>query len=236
MDATSFRWVLIVIALIVVAAIYLFGVQQSRLRKRSAIETFTRDEIDSAFIEDEQLRTELNNLNQVLNESDVIDYLDDIQINPGLDVSTTPFVLPDLELFVPEWLKKKGSDGLISYMLRHADFRLLTAEEVSAAADQIGAEVNADGYLEFRVDDECAFQIASLSPPGDFAKLYELDFSTLGLHCFIDLENCELPAQAYEAMLKKVDEMVRLLNVKVYKSPQDLLTISDITDVRKKLK
>lgn len=236
MDATSFRWVLIVIAVVVGVAIYLFGVQQSRLRKRSAIETFTRDEIDSAFNEDEQLRTELKNLNQVLNENEAIDNLDDIQINPALDISTTPFVLPDLDLFIPEWLKKKGSDGVISYMLRHADFRLLTAEEVAAVADQIGAETNDAGYLEYRVDDQSVFQIASLSPPGDFSQLYELDFSTLGLNCFIDLENCELPAQAYEAMLKKVDEMVRLLNVKVYKSPQDLLTISDITNVRKKLK
>ena len=69
MDSTTFRWVLVVIAVIVALAIYLYGQHQSRLRKRSAIETFTREEVDSAFVEDEQLRFELNNLNQILQEN-----------------------------------------------------------------------------------------------------------------------------------------------------------------------
>ena len=54
MDATTFRWVLVIIAVLLGVAIYFYGAHQSRLRKRSAIETFTREEIDSAFIEDEQ--------------------------------------------------------------------------------------------------------------------------------------------------------------------------------------
>jgi len=42
MDASLFRWVLVIIALVLALAIYLFGQHQARLRKRSAIETFTR--------------------------------------------------------------------------------------------------------------------------------------------------------------------------------------------------
>jgi hypothetical protein len=33
-------------------------------------------------------------------------------------------------------------------------------------------------------------------------------------------------------MLKKIDELVRMLNVKVYKPDQELLTISDVSSVR----
>ena len=36
-------------------------------------------------------------------------------------------------------------------------------------------------------------------------------------------------------MLRKIDELVRVLNVKVYKPDQKLLTISDITAVRGQL-
>ena len=36
-------------------------------------------------------------------------------------------------------------------------------------------------------------------------------------------------------MLKKIDELVRLLNLKVYKPTQELLTISDVNDAREKL-
>ena len=56
MDTSTFRWVLIVIAIMIGIGVYLYGVHQARLRKRSAVETLTREEVDSAFVEDEQLR------------------------------------------------------------------------------------------------------------------------------------------------------------------------------------
>ena len=97
-------------------------------------------------------------------------------------------------------------------------------------------EINAEGFLEHRIEGGTAFQIASLSAPGHFSEIEQLDFSTLGFNCFIDLDNCEHPTLAYEAMLKKIDELVRLLNVKVYKSTQELLTISDVTSIRNKIR
>ena len=66
MDAATFRWVLVIIALLIALGIYFYGQHQSRLRRRSAIDTFTREEIDSAFVEDEQLRTEHAHKNRML--------------------------------------------------------------------------------------------------------------------------------------------------------------------------
>ena len=77
--------------------------------------------------------------------------------------------------------------------------------------------------------------MASLSAPGNFYEMDQLDFSTLGLQCFIDLESNPNPKQSYEVMLKKIDELVRLLSVKVFQSNNELLTISNVTGVRKKL-
>jgi FtsZ-interacting cell division protein ZipA len=235
MDAATFRWVLVVIAVVVAVAIYLFGQHQSRLRKRSAIETFTREEVDSAFVEDEQLRFEMNNLNQILQDNETDDNLDRIQINPAKDAQKTPFALPDPEIFVPGMLVSKDEDRLISYHLRHGDFRLITGEEADAAVQHSGLVLNAEGLLEYLEEGETSFQIASLSAPGDFSEIDKLDFTTLGFNCFIDLDICENPRLAYEAMLKKIDELVRMLNVKVYKSSQELLTISDVTSIREKL-
>jgi len=235
MDAATFRWVLVVIAVVVAVAIYLFGQHQSRLRKRSAIETFTREEVDSAFVEDEQLRFEMNNLNQILQDNETDDNLDRIQINPAKDAQKTPFALPDPEIFVPGLLVSKDEDRLISYHLRHGDFRLITGEEADAAVQHSGLVLNAEGLLEYLEEGETAFQIASLSAPGDFSEIDKLDFTTLGFNCFIDLDICENPRLAYEAMLKKIDELVRMLNVKVYQPSQELLTISDVTSIREKL-
>jgi hypothetical protein len=66
-------------------------------------------------------------------------------------------------------------------------------------------------------------------------RIEDLDFSTLGLNCYIDLDDCDNPQQAYEALLKKIDGLVRILNLKVFKPSQELLTISDITATRKSL-
>lgn len=235
MDSTAFRWVLIIIAVILALAIYFFGQHQARLRKRSAMDTFTREEIDSAFIEDEQLRFELNNLNHMLQDNEIEENLDDIEINPAQEAQQTPFALPDPEVFVPGELAAMDPERLVSYHLRHGDFRMIPGAEVGDAVAQAGLELDDDGYLVYREEGEVAFRVASLSPPGDFSSADRPEFSTLGCNCFIDLERCDNPRIAYEAMLKKIDELVRMLNVKVYKPSQELLTISDVTAIRQSL-
>ncbi len=235
MDASTFRWVLIVIAVLVAIGIYLYGQHQARLRKRSAIETFTREEIDSAFVEDEQLRFELNNLNQILKDNETEENLDEIRINPAREMQKTPHALPDPEIYVPTMLETRDEDQVISYHLRHGDFRLITGEEADEAVQHASLELNDEGFLEFREEGEVAFQIASLSAPGHFSDIEKLEFATLGFNCFIDLDSCKNPRLAYESMLKKIDELVRMLNVKVYKPSQELLTISDVSSVREQL-
>ena len=235
MDAGAFRWVLVAIAVVLAIAIYLFGQHQARLRKRSAIETFTREEVDSAFVEDEHLRFEMNNLNKILEDDEVEEIFDEIQINPGVEVEKTPVALPEPEIYVPTELADKDEARLISHYLRHIDFRLITGEEAESAVQHVGLELNAAGLLEYYEEGELVFQIAGLSEPGNFFAIEELDFVTLGFNCYIDLDSCETPRLAYESMLKKIDELVRILNVKVYKPDHELLTISDVTEIREKL-
>ncbi|MGD2173425.1 MAG: cell division protein ZipA C-terminal FtsZ-binding domain-containing protein [Gammaproteobacteria bacterium] len=232
MDAATFRWVLIVIAVIVVLAVYFFGQHQARLRKRSAMENFTRDEVDSTFIEDEELHLEIDNLNRILRDNEAEAEVGEISINPAADSVRDPSELPHPEIFVPAILAGRDEAKLVSYHLRHGDYRLITGEETSAAAEHAGLQLNGAGYLEYRDNGEVAFRVASLSAPGTFNSLDQLDFTTLGLNCYVDLDACRDPGLAYEAMLKKIDELVRMLNVKVYKPDQELLTISDVTAVR----
>jgi len=235
MDATALRWVLATIGIVLLVGFYLFSLHQGRLRKRVAMETFAREEIDSAFIEDEQLREELDNLNQIMDETNIHEDFEEININPALEADFTPDQQPAPDLYVAEAISAIDQESLISCLLRHADYRLITGEEIKSAVKHTGFEVNDSGYLEIRQQDELCFSMASLSAPGNFHDLDQLDFSTLGLQCFIDLESNSSPKQSYEVMLKKIDELVRLLNVKVFQSNNDLLTISNVTGVRKKL-
>ena len=235
MDATTFRWVLVGIAVLVVAAVYFFGQHQARLRKRNAMENFTREEVDSTFIEDEQLHHELDNLNRILVDDLDDDNLDEIRIEADEDVRVAAEPRPAPEVFVPALLSDRDAEEVASYHLRHEDFRLITGEEASDAVERAGLQLNGAGYLEYRQHGEVLFRVASLSAPGTFNELEQLEFATLGFNCFVDFEASENPREAYEAMLKKIDELVRVLNVKVYKPNQQLLTISDVSAMREQL-
>jgi FtsZ-interacting cell division protein ZipA len=235
MDASALRWVLAIIGIILLVGIYLFSLQQSRLRKRTAMETFAREEIDSAFIEDEQLRAELENLNHIMEATEVQESYDAIKINPAIEADLAPGNQPAPELFVAQAIAAVAPENLISYLLKHPDNRLITGEEIETAVRHTGFEINQQGLLEMYEQGALCFTMTSLSSPGDFSDMGELDFSTLGLQCFIDLEQNTDPKLSYEVMLKKVDELVRLMKVKVFQPNQDLLTISDVTRVRKQL-
>ena len=234
MDAGTFRWVLIVIAVLVALGIYFYGQHQAKLRRRSAIDSFTRDEIDSAFVEDEQLRDELDNLNQILREDEGAEKIDDFVINPVEESGPqTPFTLPDPELFEHPSIADRDPKRLLSYHLRHDDFRMMIGSEIDDAVRQSGLVLSEAGILECLDGDRVAFRVLSLSEPGDFNDYQSIGFKTCGLHCYIDLDDCEDVRNAYELLLKKVDKIVRVLNVKVYTAEQQLLTISDVTETRK---
>jgi len=234
MDASALRWTLAIIGVVLLVGIYLYGLQQNRLRKRAARDTFAREEIDSAFIEDEQLREELDNLGQIINDDASNPEVASININPALEANLAPEPVHRIELFIPDAISRIDEENLVSHLLMHADQRLITGEELASATSHVGLVINAEGLLEYDADEFC-FCIASLSEPGHFSDMDQLEFSSLGLNCFIDLAVCDDPFKSYETMLKKIDELVRLLGVKVYQSNQQLLTISDVTEIRKKL-
>ena len=56
MDATTLRWVLAVIGVVVIAGVYFFSVYQGRIRRQGAVKTFTHDEFERGLIEDDNLR------------------------------------------------------------------------------------------------------------------------------------------------------------------------------------
>lgn len=235
MDASALRWALGIIGIVLLVGIYLYGLQQNRMRKRAARDTFTREEIDSAFIEDQQLREELDNIGEIISTDNEKVNHSEIRINPAMEADMSPVNIDPVPLFIADVAAEIDPDKLISHLLMHSDYRFLTGEEVRSALSHTGIEMNSEGLLEYRDASGRCFIVASLSTPGDFSGLDSPEFTTLGLNCFINLETDGNAFKNYETMLKKIDELVRLLNLKVYQSNQQLLTISDVTDIRKKL-
>jgi len=235
MDASALRWTLAIIGIVLLVGIYLYGLQQNKMRKRAARETFTREEIDSAFIEDEKLREELDSLSNMISDDAGADDVKDIKINPAIDVGLKPTAATRASLYIAEAVVSIEPDKRICHYLKHADNRLITGDELASALAHTSLDINAEGLLEYLEDGAVCFTIASLSSPGHFSSLDSLEFTTLGLNCFLHIQDDGNAFRHYETMLKKIDELVRLLNVKVYQSDQQLLTISEVTEIRKRL-
>lgn len=235
MDASSLRWTLAIIGIVLLVGIYLYGLQQSRKRNRAARETFTREEIDTAFIEDSELRYELDNLGEIIStDSDQIN-TDDIKINPAMEADMGSAKKSDVKLYIADAVADIEPQFRISHFLIRPDYELLTGEELQSVLSYTDLQAGDTGMLEYYEDEQLCFSVASLSEPGHFSDIESPEFTSLGLNCFIDLQSNEKPLKNYEMMLKKIDELVRLLNFKVYQSNQQLLTISEVTDIRKKL-
>lgn len=246
MDATALRWILAIIGVIFIAGIYIYTQYQNKLRRRSAIRTFTREELDVDFIEDDLLREELSHINTMLDEGLNREELNEIKINPGLDDSSenppTQECVEDVEssIFLPPPAYEVPEEFLVAYVLKPVADCLLSGSDLLSAfetAEFIGSSKNKDkGFFYFDEDKDIHLTLANMSSSGSFQSIEQDSFKAYGVLCFFDMRESQNPRLGYELMLKKIDQLVRLLNLKVYDQNLQLLTLQHVTDIRNRLK
>ena len=209
MDASVLRWTLAIIGVVLLIGIYLYGRRQNRMRQDAARDTLMQEEIDSIS---GIINTDIEEVNPA-----------DININPTAETDPVP----------PEFEVDRANP--INHLLMHADRQPLTTDDIKAVLSQAGIIMNPAGLLEYHDADRHCFTIASLSEPGHFAEFEVSGFTTLGLNCFINPATDDKASENYETMLNKIDQLVELLDFKVYRSDQQLLTIDDIIEIRNRL-
>lgn len=238
MDATALRWVLAIIGVVVIGGVYLFAVYQNRIRRQASVDTFTRDELENELIEDDHLREELSSISTMLDQDDLKDEVREISINPALDAAIKQRAAGRKAepLHLPLPMQQIAPDKLIAHVLKHADDRVLTGEELVNAFRHARLELDGQGFARFEgVPDGC-FVFANLSEDGSLREIVDPQFYSYGITCFFEITACAQPRVCYELMLKKVDELVRMLDLKVYNEELQLLTLQHVTDTRERLK
>ena len=235
MDATALRWVLAIIGVIVVVGIYLYSVYQGKLRRRAAIKTFTHEEIESGFIEDESLRNELHNINTRLNkESGEKQNEAEKEVPAEETVASEPGVVTN-EFKLPQEIFKLPPEQRIAHVLKPLDNHLLGAQELLSAFNRIGFELDEHYRMQPQDATDKSCVIFNLTEKGTFKGIDGDEFTTHGIVFFINITECHYALGSYEAMLKKVDELVRVLELKVYSDEFELLTLQHVTDIRRRL-
>jgi len=241
MDATALRWVMGIIGVVCLLGIYLYSLYQNKLRRQAAVKTFTHEDMESGFIEDEALRQELSSINAMLDDEVDVSHISDIKINSEINTNEAQDEQAqeeadlEVEWVLPREVCELLPDYRVVHVLKSSDNRLLTAEEITHAMAHTGFVLNEQ--FRYLPEDypQAQFQLLNLTASGSFQALDQPSDNAQGIVCCINLKECNLPAECYELMLKKIDELVRILDLKVYSHEQELLTLQHVTDVRKKL-
>lgn len=225
MDSEELRWTLLIIGAVLIVAVYMYGRHQNKLRNRAAIKTYTQDELDDPYIDDDTLRQELKNLDEVLSD-DEQEHYQKININPGIEAEYSSNL--DDELFVQE--RCEADQSLVTYYLQKSDGSGLLRQGVHMILLNNKFVLDPQGqYLFFEAEQEL-FSVALESSDDD--NLEEIQ----ALRFYMDKKvHCKNADQSYEKMLKVIDQLTLDLKVKVYNQNHCLLTIDDISIIRKKL-
>jgi FtsZ-interacting cell division protein ZipA len=235
MDATALRWILFIIGVVVILAVYLFSIYQSKLRRNAAIKTFTQEELENDDIVDESLRDELSHINTMLDQEVDEEDIADIKITPTVESRVAPEAPVRPVMTLPYRLLDIPMTDRVAHILKPSDDHLLTGAELISAFEHVKFELQADGGVKAVNDENCDFILASLTQEGSLNGLSDPQYSTSGLVCYFDIRKCQHAMGCYELMLKKIDELVRVLDLKVYDEDLQLLTLKHVTDTRSRI-
>ena len=225
MDSEQLRWTLLIIGTVLIVAVYIFGRHQSKLRNRAAIKTYTQEEIEDPYIDDDTLRRELEILDDVLTEKEDSEF-QKININPGIEVEYST------NLEEQDFIKENcdTSNHLVSYLLKKPNGSQLDKALIHKALMGSGFMTNGDSNYSFFDSKQELFSVALR--PSKTHKDGEVSAICFIMDRVIHRKNAN---ESYEAMLKSIDTLTRQLQVKVYNQNQSLLSIDDVTLIRKKL-
>jgi FtsZ-interacting cell division protein ZipA len=225
MDSSALRWVLAIIGILVIAGVYLFSVYQEKMRRRASINTFTKDELEleKGLIEDENLRRELSSINTMLDNELDNKEIEDISINPGIEAETRKTPVKPKPAQLPPQLIDVDESMLVAHVLKPVDQRLLSGSELLEAFATAHLKRTEDELFCVMEQQQIHFFVADMTETGSFRDIRNDDYSCSGFVCFFNTSDTTTPIDDYEKMLKIIDELVRLLDLKVYSQDLQLL-------------
>lgn len=226
MDSELLRWTLLLIGTVLIVAVYLFGRHQSKLRNRAAIKTYTQEELEEPYIDDDTLRRELEHIDDVISDEDVKATYQEININPGIEAEYSSDI--DEQSFIKE--NCETGKHLVSYLLKKTDGAQLIKTSVHYVLMDNGFMTDNNVNYRYLDKQQELFSVALKAS----AKNPKTHLSTI---CFImdRVIHRKNANKSFEVMLRVIDKLTRELGVKVYNQNQSLLSIEDVTIIRKKL-
>lgn len=215
MDASTLRWVLIVIGLVIIGLVFVFGNPERKKSPRASRRTAKRD--SGGRKRGEKVRREPT-LGPV-----AADQADDRDSEPGgqgeLDIGDgdTRGVNVESRAEGPRRPAAPSPDRIVSLFLLAQDNHVITGAQLLEAAVRTGMDFGEMNIFHRKVegDSRPIFSLANAAKPGQFDRAAWHEFETGALVLFTTLPN-PLPAlDAWDSMLATARRMAEMLHAEL---------------------
>jgi cell division protein ZipA len=233
-DISTFRWILIIAGIAIVAGIFLFGnpdkkrkPKASRKRTRAQQQERREPALDSGQDQASESEPDHDERQQALGISEAGD--DDIRVEPQLEPA------PDSKPMSPP---PPPPDKIVTLFLQARDNHIITGIELLDASLKSGLVFgNHDIFHRINEEDlEPVFSMANLTKPGSFDKSAWNTIEIKGVTMFMTLPGPRSALDAWDSMLATSRRLAELLRADLLDETQSVFTRQRSLQIKEELR
>lgn len=233
MEESSLRWVLLVVGIVILAAIYLFDVLQKRSRRDEADSDrfFTEEKIEPSLIQ----TIDDTATDQALAEEIPAGVFDDDR--EGMESATAKASLDSQaeDLAVP--VAEQASVIQLAVLAKQGE--AMSGGDLVTAFTEVELEFGDMGIFHCykRLDgvENQLFHVANLLEPGTFPVGSMSDFQSTGIILFFQVSDLIDPHEAFDSMLNTARELSQRFSARLVDETMEELSLDKIADIQTRL-
>tara|TARA_R110002096_G_scaffold152824_3_gene316048 strand:- start:10195 stop:10902 length:708 start_codon:yes stop_codon:yes gene_type:complete len=233
MEESSLRWVLLVVGIVILAAIYLFDVLQKRSRRDEADSDrfFTEEKIEPSLIQ----TIDDTATDQALAEEIPAGVFDDDR--EGMESVTAKASLDSQaeDLAVP--VAEQASVIQLAVLAKQGE--AMSGVDLVTAFTEVELEFGDMGIFHCykRLDgvENQLFHVANLLEPGTFPVGSMSDFQSTGIILFFQVSDLIDPHEAFDSMLNTARELSQRFSARLVDETMEELSLDKIADIQTRL-
>ena len=233
MEESSLRWVLLVVGIVILAAIYLFDVLQKRSRRDEADSDrfFTEEKIEPSLIQTiDDTATEEALAKEI--PAGVFDNdregMESVTAKASLDSQAEDLAVPVAE-----------QASVIQLAVLAKQGEAMSGVDLVTAFTEVELEFGDMGIFHCykRLDgvENQLFHVANLLEPGTFPVGSMSDFQSTGIILFFQVSDLIDPHEAFDSMLNTARELSQRFSARLVDETMEELSLDKIADIQTRL-
>ena len=240
MDISTFRWILIIAGIALIAGIYLFGVRDRKRKPRASRKRIHTQRVrkepalDSTQGSDAENQDDYDDFDARQTELAIGESTDDLS---AIESRIEPLIEPGLDK-KPKTPAAPPPEKIITLFLQARDNHIITGVELLDASLKSGMVFGAhDIFHRMHEDDvEPVFSMANLTKPGTFDKTIWNTIEIRGVTMFMMLPGPKNALDAWDSMLATSRRLAELLHADLLDDTQSVFTRQRSLQIKEELR